>query len=148
MTPNGSSSEMTPISSLSDAALMIELANLATRAGPDERRALAFLCTSKAPAAISGLEIVDLYAAAPVEERRIQLAFARRIVALGMNAYGPLDLARDKRNLIGAAVEEDLDGVTYRVYDLLRGKDPGRFLGDGLDLARRSVVAAVRMGAF
>lgn len=138
---------MTKIADLSPSAVTIELLAHADAAGPDERRVLWYAVTGIARPHVSHSELRDCLGALPDDESRIQLALSRRLVGLGMRDYGSLDLATDRRDLVAEAVAEDIDGAVYRVCDLLRGRDPGRLLADGIDMARRSVAAAIRGGS-
>jgi hypothetical protein len=55
------------------------------------------------------------------DEARVVLTFARRISA-GRDAYGPLDLARDRRDFRKEAGEEALDLAAYLAFELVRVK--------------------------
>lgn len=74
-----------------------------------------------APAA-AGDHLVELAAIAEQlgpDERRVLVAIARRL-ALGARAYGPLDIAGDRRDWMREAAEEACDQAVYLACAVLR----------------------------
>jgi hypothetical protein len=138
---------MTPISSLTRERVTVELIDHVARAGPDERRILYYLVDARPVDAVSRDRLTDAVATLPEDEQRILLYLARRICGVGLDQYGHLELASDRRDWAAESCAEDADGTVYRVCDLLTGRDPGPLLRDTLHLMRRSVAAGIQRGS-
>jgi hypothetical protein len=69
-------------------------------------------------------ELAEIIRELGVDERRCLLAIARRL-AQGARAYGPLDIAGDKRDWVKEAAEEACDQAVYLACAVLRdGQTP------------------------
>lgn len=64
-------------------------------------------------------ELADVAAELGPDEQRVLLAIARRL-AMGLKAYGPLDVHGDARDWRAEAAEELLDGCVYLACESMR----------------------------
>lgn len=68
--------------------------------------------------------LVTLYSALPDGERKVLDHIAHRMLDVGLPAYGPVDLANDKRDMRKEEQDELYDACVYRALGNLR-KKPG-----------------------
>lgn len=73
--------------------------------------------------------LVTLYSALPDGERKVLDHIAHRMLDVGLPAYGPMDLANDKRDFAVEEQQELYDACVYRALGNLR-REASRKPGD------------------
>jgi hypothetical protein len=135
---------MTKISDLQSTEVMRELLDLADEAAEHERWMLYLLVTGRNLPVVARAELRDAYGSIPDDERRMQLATARRLIAIGMRQYGPLDPQRDGRDYDAETVAELVDCSVYLLAHLRRSNKSHPLERESVDLMRRAVAMALR----
>jgi len=70
-------------------------------------------------------ELRELLDEARLDERRIMLFIARRLIAVGQRSYGALDIRTDPRNMQRERNEELGDAIVYVAFEALRNELKG-----------------------
>ncbi len=106
-----------------------------------------FVTDRDVPSATARAAVTELIASMPASERRVVLYYTRRVCGLGLQEYGALDLATDKRDFDAETLAEFADAVFYQSIAVMKGRGRPAMLDKTIVMMRELTADSMRREA-